>query len=309
MKRLVYKILTVAIGILALGCSAALAQSLRDIDKQNLSAFNGITLGGDFTLEIRYGAQYSAKVTTEEMLADYVQVSVSSGKLEVTVDERKIPAEVKRLFRGKNAPTYRLVVTMPEGLRTLSLVDKAVLLSAEDRIVSPDGLDISMKENARIANFKFAADLVSIKMERKAEATLDVTCDSLTVDMSGSTSLTLDQQAGKVGYSLAFNANLVASGEASSLSISSKGTSKAILNGKAPIASFKVTNASNVNAVNLEVEEARVEMSGLCTLTEAATNDLFVNISSGSNLVFKNEPLIHLLNVKSASITPYDKKR
>lgn len=287
----------------------AFSQSLRDVEKDNLPVFTGITLGGEFTLEIRYGANYSAKLTTEEMLADFVLFGVSNGKLSVTVDERKIPAEVKRLFRGKNSPTYRLIVTMPEGLRSISLEDKAVLLSAEDRVFSPEGFELSMKESSRLSTLTFATDQLSVKMERKAEATLDVTCDSLAVDMSGSSSLTLTQHTAKAGYNLAFNANLVVNGEAERLSISSKGTSKAILNGTAPEASFNVTNASNVNAVNLEVEQARVVMSGLCTLTQAATHDLFVNIGSGSTLVFKNEPAIHILNVKSASITPYDKKK
>ena len=309
MRPLVYKILAVVTGIFALGYSAAFAQSPRDIEKNNLSVFTGITLGGEFTLEVKYGSQYAAKLTTEEMLADYVQFSVSDGKLSVSVDERKVPAEVKRLFRGKNAATYRLIVTMPEGLRTVNLSDKAIFLSSDDRVFHPENVEINVKENAKIGTLKFASDRVSVKMERKAEATLEVTCDSLDVDMSGSTNLTLIQHAEKVGYALAFNSNLVVSGETESLSLSAKGTSKAILNGTAPVASFKVTNASNVNAVNLEVEEARVEMNGLCTLTQAATQDLYVNIGSGSTLVFKNEPTFHILNVKSASLTPYDKKK
>jgi len=309
MKGLAYKILTLVIGIVALGGPVCSAQALRDVEKNNLSVFTGISLGGDFTLEVRYGAQYSARLTTEEMLADYVQFGVSGGQLSVTLDERKVPAEVKRLFRGKNAATYRLIVTMPEGLRSLSLSDKAALLSVDDRIVHPEGIDISMKDNSRISTLICRTDRVNVKMERKSEANLEVTCDSLSVDMSGSSNLTLTQHAEKVGYTLAFNSNLVVNGETEHLSLSAKGTSKAILNGKAPEASFKVTNASNINAVNLEVEEARVEMSGLCTLTQAATRDLFVNLGSGSTLVFKNEPVFHILNIKSASLTPYDKKK
>lgn len=309
MKGLAYKILTLVIGIVALGGPVCSAQALRDVEKNNLSVFTGISLGGDFTLEVRYGAQYAARLTTEEMLADYVQFGVSGGQLSVTLDERKVPAEVKRLFRGKNAATYRLIVTMPEGLRSLSLSDKAALLSVDDRIVHPEGIDISMKDNSRISTLICRTDRVNVKMERKSEANLEVTCDSLSVDMSGSSNLTLTQHAEKVGYTLAFNSNLVVNGETEHLSLSAKGTSKAILNGKAPVASFKVTNASNINAVNLEVEEARVEMSGLCTLTQAATRDLFVNLGSGSTLVFKNEPVFHILNIKSASLTPYDKKK
>ena len=92
MKGLAYKILTLVIGIVALGGPVCSAQALRDVEKNNLSVFTGISLGGDFTLEVRYGAQYSARLTTEEMLADYVQFGVSGGQLSVTLDERKVPA-------------------------------------------------------------------------------------------------------------------------------------------------------------------------------------------------------------------------
>ena len=310
MNTLFKRVLAVAIGILALGATAAYSQSLKEIDQPSLSAFTGIKLGGDFVLDLRYGTQYQAKVSTEELLAEYIQFDVSGGVLTVSMDERKVPAEVKRLFRGKNnAATFKLVITMPQVLRSLSREDKAVLASVNELVVSPEGLDISLKENARIASFNITADRVNIKMERKAEATLEVTADSLSVDMAGSSSLELTQHVSKVGYALSYNANLVAGGETETLSLNAKGTSKAILNGRAPVTSYKVTNASNVNAVNLSSEEARVEMNGLCSLTEAATQDLYISIGSGANLIFRNEPVIHILSVKNASVTPYDKRK
>ena len=310
MNTLFKRVLAVAIGILTLGMSAAYSQSVKDIERESLSAFTGIKLGGDFVLDLRYGTQYQAKVSTEELLAEYIQFDVSGGVLTVSMDERKVPAEVKRLFRGKNnAATFKLIVTMPQALRTLSLEDKAVLATVSELVVSPEGLDISLKENARIASFNITADRVNVKMERKAEAVLEVTADSLAVDMSGSASLDLTQHVSKVGYTLSYNANLVSGGETESMVLNAKGTSKAILNGRAPVVSYKVTNASNVNAVNLSTEEAHVEMSGLCTLTEAATQDIYINIGAGANLIFRNEPVIHILSVKNASITPYDKRK
>jgi len=310
MKQLVFRILAIVIGMTALGCSIAGAQSLKEIEKDELAAFSAITLGGDFTLELHDGDEYAAKVTTEEMLAEYIRFTVADGTLTVTLDERNVPAEVKRLFRGKNAATYRLEVTMPAALKRLTLNDKAILLTADDDVVSAEGLDIVMKDNARIAGFGISTGRVSFRMERKAEATVEVRCDSLDVQMSGSSSLTLKQEVRRAGYVLSYNASLVVDGEASErMGVQTKGTAKAILNGRAPVVDYKVTNASNVNAVNLECEEAHAEMSGLCTLTQAAGRDLFVNIGSGATLVFLNEPSFHILGIKNASVTPYDKKK
>ena len=297
MKQLVFRILAIVIGMTALGCSIAGAQSLKEIEKDELAAFSAITLGGDFTLELHDGDEYAAKVTTEEMLAEYIRFTVADGTLTVTLDER-------------NAATYRLEVTMPAALKRLTLNDKAILLTADDDVVSAEGLDIVMKDNARIAGFGISTGRVSFRMERKAEATVEVRCDSLDVQMSGSSSLTLKQEVRRAGYVLSYNASLVVDGEASErMGVQTKGTAKAILNGRAPVVDYKVTNASNVNAVNLECEEAHAEMSGLCTLTQAAGRDLFVNIGSGATLVFLNEPSFHILGIKNASVTPYDKKK
>ena len=55
MNTLFKRVLAVAIGILTLGMSAAYSQSVKDIERESLSAFTGIKLGGDFVLDLRYG--------------------------------------------------------------------------------------------------------------------------------------------------------------------------------------------------------------------------------------------------------------
>ena len=310
MKRLIYSLLTISVCIFALGCPAASSQTVRETVKDELPAFRKIILGGDFQLELRYGKQYRAAVEAEELLADYVLFSVAENTLSVSLDERKIPTEVKRMFRGRNAttPTFRVTVTMPESLSALRLEDRASLVSAEDLVADPDGIEISVVDNAVVKAFTFSASRVSVTMERKGEATMDVRCDSLDVQMSGNSRLTVTQHAGKASYALAFNANLQAGGEAERLFVNGKAASKAILNGRAATVSYKLINAANVNAVNLAAEEARVEMSGLCALTEAATGDLYVDLSSGASLTFLNDPRIHIVRVKGASFLPYDTK-
>ncbi|MCR4860370.1 MAG: DUF2807 domain-containing protein [Bacteroidales bacterium] len=310
MKRFVYCFLALVIGTLTLGGPTAYSQTVRETVKDELSAFRNITLGGDFELELRYGKQYQARVEAEELLADYVLFSVSDGTLGVTLDERKVPTEVKRLFRGRNAttPTFRVTVTMPESLSGLKLEDRATLVSADELVANPEGIDITVADNAVIKAFTVNSSRVGVKLERKAEAQMNVTCDSLDVQMAGTSSLTLTQHAAKSSYALSYNANLVSDGDAKALEITTKGASKAILNGIAGKVSYEMLNASNVNAVNLMADEARVEMSGMCSLTQAASEHLYVELSGGATLSFLNDPAVHVVRIKGSTMQPYDKK-
>ena len=304
------RILSVFIGILCLGAPALRAQSVRETTRSELPAFSRIELGGEFQAEIRYGKQYQAHLGVETLLADYVRFEVADSTLSVVLDERRVPVEVKRLFRGQDAgsPSFRLVVTMPETLRSLRLTGRAALLAADDLVVDPSGIGIAVTDNARIAAFALRAERVDINLDKRAEASLQAVCDSLQVRLSGSASLQLEQHARTADIGVAGSSALVVSGEVQRLALQARGASKSILNGTAPMARYQLSGTSNVNAVNLESGVARAELSGLCTLLEAASDDLFADLSSGSTLVFLNDPAIHVLGVKNATLIPYDRR-
>ncbi|MBQ9659756.1 MAG: DUF2807 domain-containing protein [Bacteroidales bacterium] len=261
-------------------------------------------------MEIRYGKQYSARMGVEELFAEYVQFNVVDSTLTVSMDERRVPMEVKRLFRGKDAatPAFRLTVTMPETLRSLQLDERAELVQADDLVVDPSGIELRVTDNARVSAFQLDTRRVSLNMDKRAGAALTVRCDSLYAQVAGNASLKVEHRSRVSEAEVAGAANLVVSGETQRLLLSAKGNSKSILNGSAPMVRYKLSGAANVNAVNLEAEVARAEQSGLTNLTQAAARDLYVDLSTGSTLVFLNDPAIHVLSVKNATILPYDRK-
>lgn len=286
------------------------AQPVREVVRDELPAFSGISLGGDFILDIQYGKQYAARLDVEELLAEYVQFSVMEGMLTVSLDERRVPGEVRKLFRGKDAaaPTLRVSVTMPETLQSLQLEGRSVLLSADDLVVDPDGIDIRVTDNARISSFAFGSGRVSLSMDKKAEAGLSVTADSLSLRQSGTSTLALSQNTTASNLEVSGSCTLTAGGETGLLKLDSKGFAKVILNGKTPVVRYKLANSSQVNATVLEAGRAFVEMAGLGTLTQGASEELTVDLSGGATVYFLGDPAIHVIYLKNASLIPYDRK-
>ena len=307
MKSLNNKFLLVISGIVALGLFPLHAQSVRESVQDALPAFNSISLGGDFSMEIRYGKQFSARLNVEELFAEYVRFNVADSTLRVELDERKVPMDVKKRFRSKDgSATFRVIVTRPEYLRSLRLQDRATLLAADDLVVAASGVDIRVTDNARIAQFAFGSGRVSLEMDRKAEVTMNVSCDSLTVRLGGDASLTLEQHALASVLDVSGTANRLLKGAAKSMVFSAKGSSKSILNGVVPTVSYQISGVSNVNAVALEAERAQVVMSGLCTLVQSASEELTVDLGMGSTLFFQNRPAFRVVQVKNATMMPYE---
>ena len=283
-------------------------QSVRETVHEDLPAFHSIELGGDFALDIEYGKQYRMRLSVEELFADYVMFSALDSTLAVTLDERRVPTEVRRLFRGKEAPVFRVSVTMPETLRSLELDGRSVLLSADDLVVDPDSFELRVTDNARVASLAFGSGRVALTLDKKADVDMSVTCDSLSVSLAGTVDLDMTHHTQVSAFETSGSSTLAVKGETGLLKLNSRGFSKSILNGEAPVVRYKLANSSQVNATLLEAKRAFVEMSGLGSLTQAASEELSVDLSAGATVYFLNDPAIRVIYLKNASLIPYDRK-
>ena len=292
----------------SLVCAPLFGQSVRETVHEDLPAFHSIELGGDFALDIEYGKQYRMRLSVEELFADYVMFSALDSTLAVTLDERRVPTEVRRLFRGKEAPVFRVSVTMPETLRSLELDGRSVLLSADDLVVDPDSFELRVTDNARVASLAFGSGRVALTLDKKADVDMSVTCDSLSVSLAGTADLDLTQHTQVSAFETSGSSTLAVKGETGLLKLNSRGFSKSILNGEAPVVRYKLANSSQVNATLLEAKRAFVEMSGLGSLTQAASEELSVDLSAGATVYFLNDPTIRVIYLKNASLIPYDRK-
>lgn len=298
-------------GMLFLALFPLSGQRVRRSVQDELPAFDRIVLGGDFSLEIRYGKQYHARMAVEELFADYVQFTVEDSTLIVTMDERKVPGEVRKLFRGKDSrkPEFRVEVTMPETLGSLLLEGHAALVGADDLVFDASSVDLSLKDNARIESLALHADRVRLSLDRKADAKLSVRCDSLFVQQTGASNLELTHRTSASSLDVSGASTLLVKGETGLLKLDSRGFAKSILNGSAPVARYQAGASAQINAVSLANERSFAMLSGAGTeLTVAAGKELTVDLSSGASVYFLNDPTIRIVFLKNASLIPYDRK-
>ena len=116
---LMKKLLTTIAALAALGCGLLSAQTVQySVD---LPSFSTVDISGPFEVSLVRGQQPRALISVLEAYKDYVTCSVSDGILSVGLDEKKVPLDVKRQYRGKGTPDpiYSAIVYVPDLLKAV----------------------------------------------------------------------------------------------------------------------------------------------------------------------------------------------
>ena len=80
---------------------------------------------------------------------------------------------------------------------------------------------------------------------------------------------------------------------------------RTMINGKSKDVFYTIGAASNVNALDLECDNASIKMNSVCTLTESAKEKITLDLTGGSTLIFNNNPTIVIEQVKASNIKKY----
>ena len=300
---LMKKILTVAVAALLAMCSGALqAQTAQySID---LEPFSGVAISGPFEVSLVHGTQYRALITVLEPYKEYVVCSVSGGILKLDLDEKKVPSEIKKQFRGKGTPDpiYKAVVYVPELLRSVELSEKAVLHDTED-LFDKARVTFSLEGNSSIKSMNISSLVFVLDMKGKSSADFAIDGRKCEVSIAGSSSLNLKAEEEECELSLQGSSKLEANCRAKKFSLSAKGNSNSTITGTADEAVFQMAGTSEANAQRMDVAAADVQMSSVCTLSINAIQTLKVNLNGGSTLLFGGEPSIIVDNIRSATMS------
>lgn len=294
--------------ILSIAAVIAAALTMNAQVKQysfDLTPFNSIEVSNDFEVSVVNGDVYSALLSVDEPYRDYVTCGVNGSVLKVSLDEKKVPSEVKKLYKGKGAvpPTFRVTVTMPDRLQAVKLSGKAVFFEARD-VMSHDDVTITLTDNAVVKTMDLEARDVFVNVEKKAYANLAITCDKLSVNAAGSSTVTINQKVKTTDCKVQGASNVTISGSTEALGFNIKGNNaKATLSGQAVNAEYNIGGSANVNASALECDNAVVKMNSICTLNQAASKNLSVDLSGGATLIFSGDPIVRVENIKASTMT------
>jgi len=322
MKNLFSKLLCLAVLASAFAFPSR-AQFVNHLEESTLPVgeFTMVSASGDFEVTLSKGS-YGVRLTTDKNLTPYVQVYVRSNTLYLTYDEKSVPKDIKKLYKGKNAsqPVFRAVVSMPQ-LNGIELDDNVILSSAEAFYGSD--IVISLTDKAQIRNLTVQGNSITVNMKKNAQAALTLTADKkMEVTTDDKAILKLAEKAREITLNAKGNSDNALSGEGEilNLNLSEKttgnvshrtknavlnvgGSSKLILNGAGEYLEVKGGKNAEVEAVAFPVKTMKAELDG-GKVNVAVEKEMNVTLLGGSSLFFTGSPTLIVNKIVKSTLAP-----
>lgn len=266
MKRFIVFILSATLGI------AAFAQELYPSQMQDektypVGKFASLSVSDNFEVTVQDGS-CNVKVTADKALLPYVQVYVREGVLYIQMDTQSIPSDVKKIYKGRNAPTpiTRAVVTMPAVYKLL--VHKNAVVSSNGPVYA-DSLHLSLDDKAAVRNLKLQAPYTHVSLSKNAQADFQFNGDVLEASLAG-------------------NSRCKVSGEAGTFSFHSERLSK-------------------LDGLQMKAARVKADMKGDSQANVLADGILSVRLTGGSALYYAGFPTIQVDEILRSTFAPYEK--
>ena len=336
MKFLNDKSLKAIIGMIAFAAllmvapqrAAAQSLSAQLTDKDIVvSEFNALNVSDDFEVTVSRGA-YGVRLTVDKELAPYVEVYVRSKTLFISYDEKAVPKEIKKLYRGRGSltPVFRVVAYTPE-LQSVTLSDNATLTGVEE--FTANAFELTAAGKTQVRNLTVSASSARIVLKKNAIATLTLNTDrglevntdnyanlklvftgkELALTSDGS-SVVVAEGGSTTGMNLmtSGSSQVSVTSETGKLDITTEGSSKLTLTGKAKEMVVKGSRSSVVDAFAMPLETVEANLSNSSSVTVSVSKQVFVNLVGGSSLYYSGSPEFRIEKIVKSTLAPYGTK-
>lgn len=292
-----------------------------------LSEFDTIDVENDFEVTLVKGS-YAIALTVDSALDPYVRAYVKGKTLYIGVDEKAVPKDVKKMYKGKNAPEkiLRAVVYAPQ-LNEISLKDNSTMIGTEE--FATDRFSLFVGDKAILKSLNIYSTQATITMKKNASAIIALrSSGDVQIEAGNNSNLQINGLECKdLKISTSNSAQITASGNTHNIAvvsdgssvtsvttntekvyITASGSSKVNVTGTASLLSVKGSRSCVVNTINLPVNEAECEMNN-GTLNLSVAKKLSVNLSSGGEVYFSGQPEIILKDkIVKSTLAPYQSK-
>ena len=301
MKSLIIRTAFVVTLTLALAISG-FAQT-RSIE-HDFSPFDAIEASSGFKVSTSASDNYGVKLTVDDALESYVECYVRGGVLHIGLDDKNIPKDIKRQYKGRNSgdPTLVATVYMPT-LKSLTLNDESEFVNSTN--LSGDRFTLTMGGSSKINDLKIVAKIVSLNLAKSAKLTnANVTAEGdLTLSTDGKSIVTLDCAAENLIVSAAGSSEITLNGKIEkNLAATIASSSKATLAGSAEVLDVNGKGiSSRVDASGLKVSRGILSVSGASVKVNASDN-LELDLGKGAEVTYTGDPVIKIVKIQNASV-------
>ena len=335
MKTLKDKSLKAVIGMIAFATvllvapQRAKAQSLSAqlTDKDIVvSEFNAVNVSDDFEVTVARGT-YGVRLTVDKELAPYVEVYVRSKVLYVSYDEKAVPKDLRKMYKGKGAltPVFRIVAYTPE-LKAVTLSDNATLIGVDEFVT--DEFELTAAGKSQVKNLTVSAASARISLKKNAVASLNVKTDrgveastdnssnlkltftgrELALTADGSSVVVADGPTKALNLATGGSSQVSVNSDTETLELTTEGSSKLTLTGKAVDMKVKGSRSSVVDAFAMPLETVEATLSNSSTVTVTVSKSVYVNLVGGSALFYSGTPEFKIEKIVRSTLAPYGTK-
>lgn len=294
----------------------------------DFSHFNSLSVSDGFQISLVKSNSYAATIYVDGPLAEFVEAYVRGKVLHINFNEKAVPKETKKLYKGKNALTssFRATVYLPD-LESIELTDGASLAATDEFDASR--FTVNLTDKASIKSLNIRCNTAEIDLKKNSNASLRIQADNkisavtegnallkvagtaadFSADSAGSSSLTGEVRAtASVTLSSTGSSNMKISTDTDRVFIVTSRSSKLAITGSATNATIKGSNVSSIDANNFPVVEADVVLSGSSRANVNASELLGVSLTDGSSLYFSGSPQFRITKIIRSTLAPYGTK-
>ena len=304
---------------------------MKMLKDKSLKAFIGMIA---FAAVLMLAPQRAAAQSLSAQLTDKditVSVYVRSKVLYISYDEKAVPKEIRKLYRGKGSltPVFRVVAHTPE-LQAVTLSDNATLTGAEE--FNANEFELTAAGKAQVKNLSISATSARIVMKKNTVANLNIKTDrgveantdnnanlkltftgrELALTADGSSVVVADGPADgptrSLNLSTGGSSQVSVTSNTEKVEVTAEGSSKLTLTGKAEELEVKGSRSSVVDAFAMPLEEVEANLSNSSTVTVSVSKKVSVNLVGGSALYYSGSPVFQIEKIVKSTLAPYGTK-
>lgn len=284
--------------------TASLSSAQTRTVEHEYSEFDAVSVSGGFKVTFVEQEGYNAKFKVSDALESYIQCYVKAGTLYIGVDEKSIPKEVRKSFKGNDSDGAVLEATVyVPALNSITLSDNATFSSAAELNAADFSLNLSGSSGITDLNVNAVSAVISVSKKSKLSSIHVKAGDKVTLNAEGNAGAVLEYSAKTLEINNAGSADLAVNGQCGTLSVCTAGSAELSLSGSA--GTLNVTgkgNSSVIDAAALLVDDVNVSLDG-AELTVAPGKNLSLDLGKGACVCYSGDPMVKIVRIQNATVT------
>lgn len=328
MKTLFKSIFSIIICSIALS-NSAVAQPLFATQPQGnkpceVGDFNAVYVSGKMEVTLLPG-DCGVTLHADQALISYIQVSVRDSTLCIDYNEKAVPNDVKKIYRGRNAPTpiLRASVSIP-SLNGITATQNAIING--EGTISAGNIDLILTDKSIVKDLKLEAESAKLRMTKNSQADFNLLVESqLELSLDGASQLKLRYKARNMLLHQTGSATAIMDGESSTatcaigsmaksrmnhngnvLVLDAGGSADITLSGEMGDLTLGVDRTARVDALEMNAKRVKADLNGWNHAYVHAEEFLGVNLNGGSALYYSGVPAIQVGKIVKSTFAPYE---